>query len=165
MTRKGPEGSNPSPGAHLEEISVCFKTDGCGREPKAVKAVTRRQRRINASSSLNDATTVVTSSPTQEKQARTEGQDYEASLDRLIDSITRDFSRKWINSRLKALAKKSSRNSATICDHILAEQTEHNIKTSTAIVLPYYHILFTHLCFSYTVLLQAQPNLYVYCKL
>jgi hypothetical protein len=36
-------------------------------------------------------------------------------------------------SRLKAWAKKgSSRSTATICDHILAEQTKHNIKTSTA---------------------------------
>jgi integrase len=56
--------------------------------------------------------------------------DYHA-LDRLIDSITRDFSRKGVNSRLKALARKS-RNAATICDHIFAEQTEHNIKYSTA---------------------------------
>jgi integrase len=56
--------------------------------------------------------------------------DYEV-LDRLIDSITRDFPRKGVNSRLKALARKS-RNAATICDHILAEQTEHNIKASTA---------------------------------
>jgi hypothetical protein len=56
--------------------------------------------------------------------------DYEA-LDRLIDSISRDFSRRWISSRLKALARKST-NAATICDHILAEQTEDNIKASTA---------------------------------
>ncbi len=95
-----------------------------------MKTVTRRQRRINASSSFNDATAVVTS-PTQEKQARTEGEDYGA-IDLLIDSITRDFSRKGINSRLKALARKSSRSAATICDHILAEQIELNIKTSTA---------------------------------
>jgi hypothetical protein len=32
VTRKGPEGSNPSPGAHLEEISMCFKAHGCERE-------------------------------------------------------------------------------------------------------------------------------------
>src|ERR671914_1569154 len=32
VTRKGPEGSNPSPGAHLEEISICFKAHGCERE-------------------------------------------------------------------------------------------------------------------------------------
>jgi ATP-dependent Lon protease len=56
--------------------------------------------------------------------------DHEA-LDRLIDSISRDFSRKGINSRLKALARKSM-NATTICDHILAEQTEHNIKASTS---------------------------------
>jgi hypothetical protein len=56
--------------------------------------------------------------------------DYEA-FDRLIDSITRDFSRKSVSSRLKALTRKSV-NAATICDHILAEQTEHNIKASTA---------------------------------
>jgi hypothetical protein len=61
-------------------------------------------------------------------QARTE--DYE-TLDRLIDSITMDFSRKSMNSRLKALARKSM-NAAAICDHILGEQTEHNIKASTA---------------------------------
>jgi hypothetical protein len=55
--------------------------------------------------------------------------DYEA-FDRLIDSISRDFSRKGVNSRLKALARKSV-NAATICDYILAEQTEHNINAST----------------------------------
>ena len=80
---------------------------------------------MNAAASFNDATTVVTAA-VQEKQARTDIQDYEV-LDRLIDSITRDFSRKGINSRLKALARKSSRNAATICDHILAEQTGLNI--------------------------------------
>jgi len=55
---------------------------------------------------------------------------YEA-LDHVIASICRDFSRKSVSSRLKALAMKSM-NAATICDHILAEQTEHNIKVSTA---------------------------------
>jgi hypothetical protein len=119
------KGSSPSPGAHLWESSICFKIDGCETKVKAVKAVTRRQRRMNAAASFNDATTVVTAA-VQEKQARTDIQDYEV-LDRLIDSITRDFSRKGINSRLKALARKSSRNAATICDHILAEQTGLNI--------------------------------------
>jgi len=37
------KGSNPSPGAHHEDISVCFKTDGCGREPKVVKVGARRR--------------------------------------------------------------------------------------------------------------------------
>lgn len=56
--------------------------------------------------------------------------DYE-TLDRLIDSVTRDFSRKAISSRLETLARKS-RNATTICHHIFAEQTEHNIRAPTA---------------------------------
>jgi type I site-specific restriction-modification system R (restriction) subunit len=80
---------------------------------------------MNAAASFND--TAVVTVPIQEKQSKTEGEeDYEA-IERLIDSISRDFSRKGINSRLKALARKSSRNAATICDHILAEQTGLNI--------------------------------------
>jgi integrase len=95
-----------------------------------VKSETRQQKRTNTSTaSLSDlAGTAVIE---EEKQTRRLGQDYEA-LDRLIDSITRDFSRKGIRSRLKALANKGSINAATICDHILTEQTEHNIKTLTA---------------------------------
>ena len=57
--------------------------------------------------------------------------EHRETLDRVIDSITRDFSRPAINARLKALTRRSP-NAATICDHILAEQTERNIKTSTA---------------------------------
>jgi hypothetical protein len=57
--------------------------------------------------------------------------DHYEALDQLIDSISRDFSRKSVSSRLKALTRKSV-NAATICHHILAEQTEHNIKASTA---------------------------------
>lgn len=56
--------------------------------------------------------------------------DYE-TLDRLIDSVTRDFSRKAISSRLETLAR-MSRNATTICDHIFGEQTEHNIRAPTA---------------------------------
>jgi integrase len=54
------------------------------------------------------------------------------ALDRVIDSITIGMSRKAFNSRLKALARISLKNITTICDHILAEQTEMNIKPSTA---------------------------------
>jgi hypothetical protein len=88
------------------------------------------RRRINTAAYSNN--TALVTAAAQEKQTRTEGQDHEVSLDRLIDSITRDFSRKGINLRLKALARNGTRNAATICDHILAEQSELNIKTSTA---------------------------------
>jgi hypothetical protein len=54
------------------------------------------------------------------------------SLDRVIDSITVGMSRNAFNSRLKALARISFRNASTICNYIVAEQTEQNIKPSTA---------------------------------
>jgi hypothetical protein len=54
------------------------------------------------------------------------------TLDRTIDSITVGMSRKAFNSRLKALARINFKNASTICDYILAEQTEQNIKPSTA---------------------------------
>jgi hypothetical protein len=77
---------------------------------EAVKVETRKQQYIKTVTSLNDIA-VTTLTEREEKQAITEEEkeDYE-TLDRLIDSITRDFSRKGINSRLKALATKSSRN-------------------------------------------------------
>ena len=56
-----------------------------------------------AAASFND--TAVVTAAEEEKQARTEGEDYEA-LNRIIDSMTRDFSRKGINSILKALTRK-----------------------------------------------------------
>jgi hypothetical protein len=92
VTRKGPEGSNPSPGAHLEEISVCFKTYEWETKAKAVNAGTKRRRlrHMNEVAFFNDATRVVTS-PIQEKQARTEEEQDRGSLDRLVDSITEIF--------------------------------------------------------------------------
>jgi hypothetical protein len=122
VTREGPEGSNPSPGAHLREISAGFKTRGCERKATEVVGLGERGLQLNAAK---------TSDVVAAEKEETKKMGYHA-LDRLIDSITTDFSRKGINSRLKALARKSTRNAATICDHILAEQTEHNIKASTA---------------------------------
>ncbi len=82
VTRKGPEGSNPSPGAHLEEISTCFKTDGCKRETQSVEAGMRR--RVNDATSFNKDITVVTVvaviAPTEEKLAETEGQEDQMHL-------------------------------------------------------------------------------------
>jgi integrase len=72
-----------------------------------------------------------TSSQLQQQSANAEQKRDLEELDRVIDSITRDFSRPVLNARLKALARKSP-NAATIVDHILAEQMEGNIKSSTA---------------------------------
>ncbi|MDQ4101463.1 MAG: hypothetical protein M3115_04675 [Thermoproteota archaeon] len=55
-----------------------------------------------------------------------------SQLDSVIDSITQGMSRKAINTRLKMLYRISPSNTSTICEHILSEQTERNIKTSTA---------------------------------
>jgi hypothetical protein len=46
-------------------------------------------------------------------------------------TITRDFSRPALNTRLKALVRKNP-NTATAVDHILAEQMEGNINSSMA---------------------------------
>jgi hypothetical protein len=74
---------------------------------------------MNAATTLGDVT------------AKEQGKiDYEA-LARLVDSVTKDYSKKSVNSRLKALARKSM-NAATISAHVLPRQTEHNIKASTA---------------------------------
>jgi hypothetical protein len=42
------------------------------------------------------------------------------------------MSRKALNTRLKMLYRISPSNASTICQHVLSEQTERNIKTSTA---------------------------------
>jgi hypothetical protein len=55
-----------------------------------------------------------------------------SQLDGVIDSITQGMSRKALNTRLKMLYPISPSNACTICEHILSEQTELNIKTSTA---------------------------------
>jgi hypothetical protein len=51
--------------------------------------------------------------------------------DGVIDSITQGMSRKALNTRLKMLYRINPSNASTICEHILSEQTELNIKTST----------------------------------
>ena len=53
------------------------------------------------------------------------------SLDRNIESITKSLSRPYFNTALKRLAKSNPDNAKLICDYILIEQTESNIKDST----------------------------------
>ncbi|HET9805626.1 MAG TPA: hypothetical protein VFP49_01825, partial [Nitrososphaeraceae archaeon] len=52
-------------------------------------------------------------------------------LERKIDSITTGLSRPYFNKILKELVKKHLENASIICDYIIAEQTEINIKDST----------------------------------
>ncbi len=53
------KGPNPSSGAHLEEISVRFETDGYQRSAKLLKAGTRRWRPISTTASSFNDTAVV----------------------------------------------------------------------------------------------------------
>ena len=52
-------------------------------------------------------------------------------LERKIDSITNGLSRPYFNKILKELVKKNLENAIIICDYIIAEQIEINIKNST----------------------------------
>jgi hypothetical protein len=52
-------------------------------------------------------------------------------LEKDIDLITKSLSRPYFNSTLKKLVKENPNNARLICDYILVEQTEFNIKEST----------------------------------
>ena len=52
-------------------------------------------------------------------------------LDRNIELMTKSLSRPFFNTALKRLAKSNPKNAQLICDYILVEQTEFNIKDST----------------------------------
>jgi integrase len=52
-------------------------------------------------------------------------------LERKIDSITVSLSKPYFNKILKDLSNRNWENVKTVCDYILAEQTEINIKEST----------------------------------
>jgi hypothetical protein len=52
-------------------------------------------------------------------------------LENDIDLITKSLSRPYFNSALKKLARENPNNAQLICNYILTEQTEFNIKEST----------------------------------
>jgi integrase len=52
-------------------------------------------------------------------------------LEKRIDSITKGLSKPYFNKILKELLKRNFDNANIICDYIIAEQTEINIKNST----------------------------------
>jgi hypothetical protein len=54
-----------------------------------------------------------------------------AQLDRNIDPITKSLSRPYFRTALKRLAIINPQNARLICDYILDEQTEINLKDST----------------------------------
>ena len=55
----------------------------------------------------------------------------EDELEKKICYITQSFSQNYFKNLLKKLARKNSENANTICEYIIAEQIEFNIKDST----------------------------------
>jgi hypothetical protein len=53
------------------------------------------------------------------------------NLENMINKITQSLSRQYFNTILKKLAKENKENAITICNYIIAEQNEINIKDST----------------------------------
>lgn len=139
MTREGPEGSNPSPGALHEGISERYKADESEKQATSelmgqktsTIALRRRQQQLYFARPHRPALSTVDSVGAAERR-RLKAEEGLQTLDRTVDSITVGMSRKAFNSRLKALARINFKNASTICDYILAEQTEQNIKPSTA---------------------------------
>jgi integrase len=58
-------------------------------------------------------------------------QEKEVQVLQRINSLTKSCSKQYFNSILRKLANESIENANTICDYILAEETEINIKNST----------------------------------
>jgi hypothetical protein len=147
VTRKGPEGSNPSPGAYFEEPNTSLKA--LAGESR-VEEVTTTMDELTANT-INQKQTMTTANihpnsrlqepysslPQKEDEiitaVNTDGvtQSLDSTtvsapsqLDGIIDSLTQGMSRKALNTRLKALYRISPSNASTICEHILSEQTE-----------------------------------------
>jgi hypothetical protein len=56
---------------------------------------------------------------------------HQQQLIRKIDSITKSCTKPYFNKILKELAKENAENATIICDYIICEETELNIKNST----------------------------------
>jgi predicted nucleic acid-binding protein len=58
-------------------------------------------------------------------------EDEENNLVKKIESITKSLRKQYFKNSLVTLSKKNIENARTICNYIIAEQTEINIKDST----------------------------------
>ena len=108
-------GSNPIPRAILRDL---YKS--------VYKHKTDRGLRRNKELSHNH---VSSSNQTQVKREQEEGQ--QEIISRKINSITKSCSKPYFNTILKKLAVANYENADTICEYIIAEETELNIKNST----------------------------------
>ncbi|HYF99309.1 MAG TPA: hypothetical protein VD815_04400 [Candidatus Saccharimonadales bacterium] len=101
-------GSNPTPRAYLGELCDNFNSF----------------RKV-----INDRTTNLAHGniPSFDGQQ----QDIDYSITKRIDSLTKSCTKQYFNKILKNLANANISNANTICDYIISEETEINIKNST----------------------------------
>lgn len=57
--------------------------------------------------------------------------DEEKELEKKLESITKSLRKQYFKNSLVTLSKKNIENARTICNYIISEQTEINIKDST----------------------------------
>lgn len=57
--------------------------------------------------------------------------DEEKDLEKKLESITKSLRKQYFKNSLVTLSKKNIKNARNICNYIIAEQTEINIKDST----------------------------------
>ncbi len=99
-------GSNPTPRAYLGDLYLNFNSDN--------KAYYGRTRDLAHNNILY------------EKE-----EDREGLIVKTINSITKSCSKQYFKSIMNNLAKENIDNASTICDYIISEETEINIKNST----------------------------------
>jgi hypothetical protein len=100
-------GSNPTPRAYLGDLYSSFNS----------------HRKAN-----NDRTTNLAHD---QFLAYEEKQEKKLQIIKRIDSLTKSCTKQYFNSILTKLARENIENANTICDYIIAEETEINIKNST----------------------------------
>lgn len=108
-------GSNPTPRAYLR---VLYKNN----KSKGAKKFTRGDSLLEKKSTI--PLIIGNSSSNTEKLDN-------RSITNKIDSITNNCSKKYFKKALCTLAGKNPTNAAAICDYLLAEENENNIKQST----------------------------------
>ena len=101
-------GSNPTPRAYLGDLYSRVKSN---------------KSKVSASALVHSDSNIV-KNENNEKET-------ESYILRTIDSITKSCTKPYFNKILKQLAEQNLVNTEIICDYIIAEETEINIKNST----------------------------------
>jgi hypothetical protein len=104
-------GSNPTPRAILVDLSEINKIKRCKNTVRKTRLSFKQEKHIAE----------------QQNNKKTE---YDLLL-RKVNSITKSCTKLYFNQILHKLAQENPENANIICDYIIAEETELNIKNST----------------------------------